>query len=78
MNAGHHYKIAKAANEVVIRKKTPEAVVETLFLATLSRPPSQREAKAMVDHIAKATDKRSAHHDVLWALINSTEFMSNH
>lgn len=78
MNAGHHYKIAKAANEVVIRKKTPEAVIDTLFRATLSRPPTTNEAKTMVAHITKATDKRSAYHDVLWALVNSSEFVSNH
>ena len=51
--------------------------MEELFLATLSRRPTDREAKAMADYIAKATDKRSAYHDVLWALINSTEFVSN-
>ncbi len=78
MNAGHHYSIAKAANETVNRMKTPERVVETLFLATLSRPPTDKEAKTMLAHIAKATDKRPAYHDVLWALINSTEFVSNH
>ena len=78
MNAGHHYSIAKAANEVVAKKKAPERVVETLFLATLSRPPTEREAKAMLAHVEKATDKRTAYHDVLWALVNSTEFVSNH
>jgi len=78
MNSGHHYSIAKAANETVIRKKTPERVVETLFLATLTRLPTDKEAKAMLAHIAKATDKRSAYQDVLWALVNSTEFLSNH
>jgi hypothetical protein len=78
MNSGHHYSIARAANETVSKKKTPAKVVETFFLATLSRPPSEKEAKKMTDYIAKAPDKRSAYHDVLWALVNSTEFVSNH
>lgn len=78
MNAGHHYSIAKAANETVAKRKTPEAVVETLFLATLSRSPTEAEAKKMLAHIAGAKDKRTAYHDVLWALINSSEFVSNH
>ncbi|MCE9565439.1 MAG: DUF1549 and DUF1553 domain-containing protein [Planctomycetes bacterium] len=78
MNAGHHYSIARAANEVANRKKTPELIVETLFLATLSRRPTEAEAKAMLAHIAKATDKRSANHDVLWSLVNCAEFTSNH
>jgi hypothetical protein len=78
MNSGHHYRIAKAANEVVGRLKTPEAVVERLFLATLSRPPTAAEMAAMTSHVARATDRRTAYHDVLWALVNSTEFVSNH
>lgn len=78
MNSGHHYSIARAANETVGKKKTPEAVVETFFLATLSRRPTEKESKTMTDYIAKATDKRTAYHDVLWALVNSTEFVSNH
>lgn len=78
MNAGHHYRIAKAANEVANRLKAPERIVEVFFLATLSRRPTEREAQVMTAHIAKAADKRTAYHDVLWALINSTEFVSNH
>jgi hypothetical protein len=78
MNSGHHYSIARAANETMNRKKTPERVIETLFLATLSRLPSDSEAKTMLAHITKTTDKRPAYHDVLWALINSTEFLGNH
>lgn len=78
MNAGHHYRIAKAANEVVARLKTPEAVVERLFLATLSRPPTAAELGAMTSHVARATDRRAAYHDILWALVNSSEFVSNH
>ncbi len=78
MNSGHHYAIARAANETVSRKKTPEKVVETMFLATLTRPPTDKESTTMLTHIAKATDKRAAYHDILWALVNSTEFLSNH
>ncbi len=78
MNSGHHYRIAKAANETVIRTKTPESFVETMFLSTLSRPPTEQENKKVLDYIAKATDKRAVYHDVLWALINLTEFISDH
>ncbi len=78
MNSGHHYKIAKAANEVVAKKKTPESITETMFLATLSRLPTDQETKKVLDYIARAPDKRSAYHDVLWTLLNLTEFLSNH
>lgn len=79
MNSGHHYSIARASNETLNRKKTPEPVIETFFMATYSRRPIDAEAKRMAEYIAKATgDKRPAYHDVLWALVNSTEFTSNH
>ena len=63
---------------MVARLKTPEPVIERLFLATLSRPPTAAELGAMTSHVARATDRRAAYHDVLWALVNSSEFVSNH
>ena len=58
-----------------------EQRLEILLLATLSRPPSEDERKQFVAHVqnARADDKeRQALSDVLWALINSTEFAMNH
>ncbi len=57
-----------------------DAKVETLFLATLGRKPSEREAKAMAGHVAGTAeaDRGKALGDVFWALVNSTEFNTNH
>jgi hypothetical protein len=54
--------------------------VEDLFLAALSRPPRPEETKrlaALVEGGARG-DRTAALRDVLWALLNSTEFVLNH
>ncbi len=52
--------------------------VEELFLATLSRPPALDEAGAALDRLRKCPDRASGLADVLWALINTREFVLNH
>jgi hypothetical protein len=54
--------------------------VEAAFLATLARPPREAERSTMVEHLkAAAPDKRQqALGDMVWALLNSAEFMLNH
>ena len=50
----------------------PARRLEELFLATLSRPPSPKEAKAFAAGTASECE------NVLWALLNSTEFVTRH
>lgn len=52
--------------------------VEELFLAALSRPPSVDEARSALDHVRTTPDRASGLADVLWALINTREFVLNH
>jgi Protein of unknown function (DUF1549)/Protein of unknown function (DUF1553) len=56
---------------------TTEQRVEVLFLSTLSRPPRGEERTKFVAYVEQAGD-RQALGDVLWALLNSAEFMLNH
>lgn len=55
--------------------------IEILFLSTVSRPPSDDEKSSLSDYLSQAGDK-SAHDqalgDILWALLNSAEFVFNH
>jgi hypothetical protein len=55
-----------------------ERRIETLFLATLSRPPSLAERDRYLSHLQNADAPRQALSDVLWTLVNSQEFLVNH
>jgi hypothetical protein len=58
---------------------TAAQVVERLYLATLSRRPEPAEGKLVVDYVTRHGEKpRDAYGDVLWALLNSSEFTLNH
>ena len=55
--------------------------VETLFLATLSRQPTESDRELMLSYVkaaAKKEEKRQALGNILWALLNSAEFTMNH
>jgi hypothetical protein len=60
---------------------TDEQRVEAMFLSTLSRPPTAEEQTQFVEYVSgggPTTDRRQAIGDVLWALLNSAEFILNH
>jgi len=52
----------------------PAEAIETLYLATLSRRPSESELKQLTDYIAKASTPVEGYTDLMWALLNSSEF----
>jgi hypothetical protein len=59
--------------------KTPEQIVEYLYLATLSRRPTAHELQRCVTLVRKHADEaRQAYSDILWVLLNSSEFTLNH
>lgn len=55
----------------------PEEVIEQLYLTTLSRRPTSDEMTKMVAHVKQA-EARPAYNDILWALMNTSEFVLNH
>jgi hypothetical protein len=59
-------------------KRTDAEVLEEMFLATLSRPPLPHEAQAALALVAKGPDRRAAWETVLWALLNTNEFLFRH
>jgi hypothetical protein len=54
--------------------------VDLLFLATLSRPPRTAERSEFLEYVTSQPEKerQQALGDVVWALVNSAEFMLNH
>lgn len=59
-------------------KVSTEDAVRELYLSTFSRPPSEDEVAAAVSHVATAESPQQGYEDILWALINSREFLFNH
>jgi hypothetical protein len=57
--------------------QTPGAIIDELFLATLSRWPSADEQGLLLAEFA-GRDRREAAEDALWALLNTREFLYNH
>ncbi|WP_020468243.1 DUF1549 and DUF1553 domain-containing protein [Zavarzinella formosa] len=73
-------RLLSAANriaEVARPATTPDKAIEKLYLGTLSRRPSTDELKKMKDYVAKQTDPKQAYSDVMWVLLNSSEFTLN-
>jgi hypothetical protein len=54
--------------------------IETLFLAAFSRQPTRREVAACDNRltVTPTGDRAAAYSDILWALLNSAEFVLNH
>lgn len=54
--------------------------LETMFLATITRMPSTTERDLFLKHITSRSpsEKGKAWSDVLWALLNTAEFATNH
>jgi hypothetical protein len=59
-------------------KLSPEELVEEMFLATLTRLPRPGEKAEAVKHLTAAKIRSDAVTDVLWALVNTREFILNH
>lgn len=64
--------------ELLKGEENDTRALEELFLATVSRFPTERETKAFEAYRSRAKDRRTAFSDTLWALVNTTEFIFNH
>ncbi len=58
--------------------KTPEQIVEELYIRCLTRKPTDKEMSELKAVIDSAADKKVVLEDAFWALLNSREFVFNH
>jgi len=58
--------------------KADNEILDELFLATLTRLPSDSDRKSFAAYRQTVTDRRAAFTDTVWALINTREFILNH
>lgn len=67
------------ARQLAASKRSPRDIVTDLYLATLSRYPTSQEHALMLEAFGPdKTHRQSAGEDILWALLNSKEFLFNH
>jgi hypothetical protein len=79
MNAGWTAKTAAVGARAAKSGQPPARNVEGLYLATLSRRPTAAEGQRLDEYLrANKSDPAKAYGDVVWALLNSSEFSLNH
>ncbi len=64
--------------ELLKEKKKPDDMVNELFIRAYSRKPSEAEKKKLMPLVAGMPGDKKAWDDILWAMLNSTEFEFNH
>jgi hypothetical protein len=66
------------AAQLAADKRPHEQRLRDLYLVALGREPSKEETEALLAYIAKKKDAKTAYEDIVWALINTKEFLFNH
>ena len=55
-----------------------DALIKEAFLRTVCRPPTAREAERCAAHLGDVSDPAEGFQELLWVLLNSREFLTNH
>lgn len=79
MNAEWTARTSTFVSKTIKTNQPPARNIEWLVLATLSRRPTAVESERLAKYIeANRGDATKAYGDILWALLNSSEFTLNH
>jgi hypothetical protein len=79
--AALHDRLSSSTNRLgrlLTAKTGDEAIVRELYLAALAREPRDDEKQAALAYVSKASERRKAWEDVLWAVMTSREFILRH
>ncbi len=63
---------------VTDKKKTDQQIVDEIYLRALSRHPHNNEKQIALKHLETAKNRKTATENILWAIINTKEFLYNH
>jgi len=79
MNAEWTAKSSAFVRRTVKHDESPARNIERLFLASLSRRPTTAESRQLGEYLeTNKSDRAKAYGDIVWALLNSSEFTLNH
>jgi hypothetical protein len=68
----------RAAKLAAEKDRAREQKIREIYLRVYSRAPQPDETSVAVEHLSKAKDEKTAYEDILWALVNTKEFLFNH
>ena len=70
--------LRKPTEEVDLSLEQKQEIVEQAYLRTLTRYPNETEISRSIEFIDQADDKINGVRGLLWALVNTKEFVLNH
>lgn len=76
-----HEKLLSPTGRLAERLKanrTDDEIVEELYLTALSRRPTDEERQVVQESLASGTSREETWQDILWALLNCSEFVFGH
>ncbi len=76
INQKIHAKGENVLAKILAANKSDEDALKAVYLQTLARQPTEREMDRCKKHIADVGNRAEAYEDILWTLINSTEFQT--
>jgi hypothetical protein len=65
------------AAKLAADKRPDQEKITELFMVFFARPPKPEELKAALDHILAEQNKSVAYQNIIWALLNTKEFLFN-
>lgn len=68
----------RAAAFAADKTRTVEAKIRELYKLALSREPGDQEMKSALGYVGERHNQREPWEDLIWALVNSKEFLFNH
>src|SRR5262249_30393487 len=80
MNSGLVHAYTSASGKTVLARmldenKTDDEIVTALYERVLARKPNAEETNICRRYVKKVGDRKEALEDILWSLVNSTEFL---
>jgi hypothetical protein len=79
MNSPFTNRAEPIAAQITRNTKTSAEAIEQIYLTALSRRPTEMETERLTKYINRpGATARAAHGDILWALLNISEFVLNH